>query len=60
MKKREELEIRIRNAKSEQLRRENEKLNFEPQTNTRGFLRDRRTEDLLINFGKRKDEVLNF
>jgi hypothetical protein len=60
MKKREELEIRIRNAKSEQLRREIENLNFEPQTNTRGFVRDQRTEDLLINYGKRKDEVLNF
>lgn len=34
VKKREELEIRIRNAKSEQLRKEVEGLTFEPKTNT--------------------------
>lgn len=60
VKKREELEIRIRNAKSEQLRREIEGLTFEPKTNTRGYAREQKTEDLLINYGKRKEEVLNY
>lgn len=52
--------MRIRNARSEQLRREIEGLTFEPQTNARGFKREQKTEDLLINYGKRKEEVLNF
>jgi hypothetical protein len=60
VKKREEREIMLRNARSEQLRQEVENLNFEPQTNTKGYYRDQKTEDLLINYGRRKEEVLNF
>lgn len=60
MKKREELEIRIRNAKSEQQRKEIEGLTFEPKTNTKNYVREQKTEDLLINYGKRKEEVLNY
>jgi len=40
IKKREEREVMLRNARSEQLRQEVEDLNFEPQTNTKGYYRE--------------------
>jgi hypothetical protein len=60
VKKREELEMRIRNARSEQLRREIEGITFEPHTNAQAYKREQKTEDLLINYGRRKEEILNF
>ena len=64
LKKQEERENRLRNARSEQLRREIDGLTFHPSTNQNKkgdiLLRDQPTEELLINYGKRRDEVLNF
>ena len=66
MKKREERENVLRNARSEQLRAEIEQYSFKPETNhsKRGQqqqqYRDAPTEELLINYGRRRDEVLNF
>ena len=51
----------IRQTKSEQHRQEIEQFTFKPETNHRGIgYRDQPTEDLLINYGKRRDEILNF
>ena len=60
IKKREEKEMLIRQARSEQHRQEVE-YSFKPETNHRGQgYRDLPTEDLLINYGKRRDEIVNF
>lgn len=64
LKKKEEREIKLRNARSEQHRAEIDGYTFMPKTNNnrRGMNqpRDTPTEELLINYGKRRDEVLNF
>ena len=50
----------VRQARSEQHRQEVEH-SFKPVTNHRGQgCRDLPTEDLLINYGKRRDEIVNF
>ena len=64
LKKREEKENLLRQARSEQLRAELDQYTFQPETNNRRKgvyeTRDAPTEELLINYGKRRDEVLNF
>jgi len=62
--KRQEKENRMRQARSEQFRQEIDGLTFQPVTNNaRRGIQERRqipTEELLINYGKRREEVLNF
>ena len=64
LKKREEKENMLRQARSEQLRAEIDNYTFQPETNNarKGVqeMRDAPTEELLLNYGKRRDEVLNF
>ena len=61
VKKREEKEMIVRQARSEQHRKEIEQFSFRPETNHKGQgQRGQKTEDLLINYGKRRDEILNF
>ena len=51
----------MRQARSEQHRKEVEQFSFKPETNHRGLgYRDLPTEELLINYGKRRDEIVNF
>ena len=54
----------IRQVQSEKLRDEVEGLTFQPQINKNfkasQIERGIPTEELLINYGKRRDEVLNF
>lgn len=63
LKKREELEQRLRNARSEQMRAEVEPYTFHPSINNKNSQNQERqlpTEELLLNYGKRRDEVINF
>ena len=64
VQQREEKEMMIRQVQSEKLRDEVEGLTFQPQINKNfkasQIERGIPTEELLINYGKRRDEVLNF